>query len=139
MKRLFFDEKKCVGCQICQLVCAGTWQKVFNPLKANIRIEQTAWYGPFRARVCMQKPDAECVRACPTGALFVDRRKGLVRFDRKACDGCLLCVEACPHGAIFVNPDRREIFKCHLCGGGRIQQCVEACPTDALRVEEMPS
>ena len=137
MRYLAFDQEKCVGCQICQLVCSGTWQKVFNPLKAKLRIQTTGWYGQFKAHICRQKKDAECVKACPTGALYVDEKMGIVRFDRKQCDGCRLCVDACPYEAIFVHPDYEYIFRCDLCGGGKIQQCVEACPRDALNVKEV--
>jgi anaerobic carbon-monoxide dehydrogenase iron sulfur subunit len=137
MRYVHFDTDKCVGCQVCQLVCSGTWQKVFNPHKANLRIESTGWYGEFKAHICQQRADAECVKACPTGALYVDEKKGLVRLDLKKCDGCKLCVEACPYDAIFIHPDYDYIFKCDLCGGGKIQQCVDACPRDALRVEEV--
>jgi len=137
MRYIAFDEEKCVGCQTCQLVCSGTWQKVFNPLKANLRIEPTGWYGQFKANICRQKDDAECVKACPTGALYVDEKKGIVRFERKKCDGCQLCMDACPYEAIFVHPDYEYIFRCDLCGGGKIQKCVEACPRDALNIEEV--
>jgi Fe-S-cluster-containing dehydrogenase component len=137
MRYIHFDEDKCVGCQICQLVCSGTWQNVFNPLKARLRIAPTTWYGPFTAKVCRQRVDAECVQVCPPGALSVDANKGFVRFDRKKCDGCQICVRACPYSAIFVHPDDSIIYKCDLCGGGAVQQCVEACPREALRVKEV--
>jgi carbon-monoxide dehydrogenase iron sulfur subunit len=139
MRSIVLDEERCVGCGICQLVCSATWQKVFNPLKANLRIEHTGWYGQFKAVICRQKPDAECVEACPTGALYVDEKRGIVRFDTKKCDGCKLCVDACPYHAIFIHPDYEYIFKCDLCGGGSVQKCVVACPRDALRVEEAAS
>ena len=139
MKHISFDADRCVGCQICLLVCSGTWRKVFNPRKANLRVEQTEWYGQFRAHICLQKEDAECVTACPTGALYVDPIKGFVQFDRKKCDGCQICVNACPHDAIFVHPDDQQIYKCHLCGGGKVQQCVQACPVNALSLKETPS
>lgn len=51
MRHLAFDQEKCVGCQVYQLVCSGTWQRVFNPLKANLRIEQTGWYVQFNAHI----------------------------------------------------------------------------------------
>jgi Fe-S-cluster-containing dehydrogenase component len=136
MRYISFDADKCVGCQICQLVCSGTWQKVFNPLKANLRIEATGWYGQFRCHVCRQEHDAECVKACPTGALYLDDERGIVQFSRKKCDGCQMCVDACPYGAIFLHPDYEYIFKCNLCGGAKTQECVEACPRDALSLIE---
>jgi Fe-S-cluster-containing dehydrogenase component len=137
LRFLSFDPEKCVGCSVCQLVCSGTWQKVFNPYKAKIRIEPTGWYGHFEARVCRQGPQAECVAACPTGALYRDERRGVVAFDPKKCDGCKQCLGVCPYQAIFDWPDHPFIFKCDLCGGGKIQQCVEACPREALSVLEV--
>ena len=137
MRHISFDENRCVGCQICELVCSAFWQRAFNPLKAKIRITSTGWHGHFKANVCQQKADAECLSACPTGALWLDGKKGIIRFDRKKCDGCQLCVEACPYDAIFIHPDHDDIFKCDLCGGGSVQQCVEACPRQALRVIEV--
>jgi carbon-monoxide dehydrogenase iron sulfur subunit len=110
---------------------------VFNPLKANLRVEQSEWYGAFEASVCRQDPDGACIKACPTGAFYVDEKRGLIGFDKKKCDGCLLCVEACPYGAIFAHSDRVPIYKCDLCGGGKVQHCVAACPRGALRVEEV--
>ena len=137
LRYIAFDSNKCVGCQICQLVCSGTWQRVFNPLKANLRVEQSEWYGAFKGIICRQDPDAPCVKACPTGALFVDDKRGFIGFDKKKCDGCQRCVEPCPYGAIFTHPDHARIYKCNLCGGGKTQRCVEACPRGALSVEEV--
>jgi long-chain acyl-CoA synthetase len=137
IRYISFDADRCVGCQICQLACSGMWQKVFNPLKAKLRIEPTTWYGQFNGYVCRQKHDAKCVEVCSTGALFFDDKKGFVRFDHKKCDGCLICVDACFYHAIFVHPDNRTIYKCDLCGGGVVQQCVEACPRDALSVKKV--
>ena len=139
MRYVAFDVDKCVGCQICQLVCSGVWEKVFNPFKAKLRIEQTEWYGEFKAHICRHEDDPECVKVCPTGALYLDEKVQIVRLDREKCDGCGECIEACPYDAIFVHPDSEHVYKCDLCGGGKIQQCVEACPKDALHVEEVAS
>jgi Fe-S-cluster-containing dehydrogenase component len=137
LRYISFDQDRCVGCQICPLVCSGTWEKVFNPLKANLRIESTGWYGHFKAYICRQRNDADCVKACPTGALYPDDGKGIVRLDRNKCDGCKLCIDACPNDAIFEHPDCEYIFKCNLCGGGEVQRCVESCPRGALSVKEV--
>ena len=89
--------------------------------------------------MCRQEEDAECVKACPAGALRVDKKRKMVRFDEKKCDGCKACVEACPYGAIFLHPEYEYIFKCDLCGGGKTQLCVKNCPRDALSVKEVES
>ena len=132
MRYVRFDAERCVGCQICQLVCSGTWQKVFNPLKANMRIEPTGWYGQFKAHICRQKDDAECVEACPTGALYVDDKKGIVRFERKKCDGCQVCVEACPYGAISIDDDGKisvDLVMCRGCG-----TCNNVCRSQTIQL-----
>ena len=137
MRYIHFVKDRCVGCQNCQLVCSATWQKVFNPLKANLRVEQDDSYGPFTMRVCRQEADADCVKVCPTGALSIERQKGVVRFDEGRCNGCRDCVTACPYDAIFIHFDYPYIFKCDLCKGANLQQCVAACPRDALTVKEV--
>jgi Fe-S-cluster-containing dehydrogenase component len=137
LRYISFNADRCVGCKTCQLVCSAAWQKVFNPLKARLRIEQTHWYGPFRAAVCQQGEDAPCAKVCPTGALYVDEKKKLVQFDIRKCDGCKQCVDACPYDAIFIHPEYPYIFKCDLCGGGKNQLCVRNCPKEALSVKEV--
>ena len=134
---LSFDAERCVGCRTCQLVCSGTWMKVFNPMKARLRIESTEWYGQFEAHICRQHEHAPCVEVCPAGALTYNSKKRVVMFDPELCDGCGQCVDACPERAIFTHHDEERVFKFDLCGGGRVQQCVQACPRDALCVKEV--
>jgi Ni,Fe-hydrogenase III small subunit/ferredoxin len=47
---------------------------------------------------------AECVKACPTGAISVN---GGVKVDLGRCVFCPDCREACPHGAIQYSKDYR--------------------------------
>jgi len=75
MRPVLLDEERCVGCQICELVCFTTWQKVFNPLKSQIRIESMGWYGGFKTAVCRQEEDADCVKVCRTGGLHLDKKE----------------------------------------------------------------
>jgi aldehyde:ferredoxin oxidoreductase len=78
MRYIHFDKNRCVGCRNCQLICSGFWQKVFNPLKSNLRVEQDECYGPSSMHICRQEIDAECVKVCPTGALSIEQEKGFV-------------------------------------------------------------
>ena len=43
-----------------------------------------------------------CVTVCPSGALAVDQKNRLVKFDSAECTACELCVLACPPRAMEV-------------------------------------
>jgi len=127
MNVLSFDPERCVGCYICEEVCAETWFKTTDREKSSIRILDEGT-GPLKAVFCVQC--GECIDVCPTKALYRDR-KGIVRLRKKLCVGCLSCVGFCPYEAMFYHPDHLEPFKCIVCG-----QCVKECPADALSIVE---
>jgi len=70
------------------------------------------------------------MKACPTGAIFVDSNLGAKLVSASACVGCKACTTACPFGTIEFNPVSGKVDKCDLCGGD--PQCVAACPTGAI-------
>jgi Fe-S-cluster-containing hydrogenase component 2 len=123
MKVLSHDPELCVGCYTCEEVCAETWFKVADAEKSSIRIHDDG-DGPLSAVFCIQC--GECVKVCPTEALYHDRR-GIVRVRKNLCTSCLACVGFCPYGAMFWHPDLTEPFKCVSCG-----KCVAGCPAEAL-------
>jgi ferredoxin len=43
-----------------------------------------------------------CVTVCPSGALAVDHKNRMVKFDSAECTACELCVLACPPRAMEV-------------------------------------
>jgi len=43
-----------------------------------------------------------CVAVCPSGALVVDHKTRMVKFDSSECTACELCVLACPPRAMGV-------------------------------------
>ncbi|HTT26749.1 MAG TPA: NADH-quinone oxidoreductase subunit NuoB [Thermoplasmata archaeon] len=68
-----------------------------------------AWDGPPRTPVHSAgrcEGTGTCARACPTGAIEVDREPGTstVRLDYGKCLFCGLCVDACPSGAMTSVP-----------------------------------
>ncbi len=130
MKVLSYNPELCVGCHICEEVCAETWFKTPDAAKSSIVIRDEG-SGPLQATFCVQC--GECIAVCPTQALYRDKQ-GIVRLRKQLCVGCLSCVGFCPYLAMFYHPDLLEPFKCVACG-----QCVKECPADALALVEMPT
>ena len=123
------DPDKCVGCQVCEYICAFEKEKVFNPIKSRIRCVRIH---PFvnLAVTCRLCEDAPCVAACPRDALEQSEEKGVILIDEDKCNGCGWCIEACDYGAIQLHPETKKVFVCDLCDGQ--PQCVEWCPEEAL-------
>jgi len=151
VKRIVADPTRCLACRGCEIACAlahaGTEDLVVaiyeRAAMPRIYIESAGKLAvPLGCRHC---DDAPCVTVCPTGA--VSRRSDLepVLVDQGKCIGCAFCVEACPFGVIRVVPrgpseSGKAVIKCDLCvdrqAKGLEPACVEACPVDALALED---
>ena len=91
--------------------------------------------------------NGDCVRACPFGAMLIDKESRLAHVDFNKCTGCGKCVEACPRNLceLVVYPDSRPIvwvacsnkdkgaIVMKECGLGCIgcSKCRKVCPTEA--------
>lgn len=53
------DEKRCVGCWMCVMVCP------YSAIRPNIKTKI-----PVRCDKCKDKDEPACVKACPTGAII---------------------------------------------------------------------
>jgi NAD-dependent dihydropyrimidine dehydrogenase PreA subunit len=67
--------------------------------------------------------------------------EGFVIIDPEKCTGCGECAAACPYDSIYENEELGIYQKCtgcvHLLDNGYEQpRCVEACPRDALMIED---
>lgn len=120
----------CTGCRICEMICTFTHDKVFNALKARIRVTGIE---PFKAfpTTCQQCIKPKCADNCPTDAITRDA-DGVVRIDESLCSGCEVCIKDCPFGAISLHPDKGVAIKCDLCGGDPM--CVKWCPREVLKL-----
>lgn len=125
------EPSKCIGCSICEFVCAIEKAGEPNPMKSRIRVIHL---NPMFniAIACRFCEDAPCVRACPRDAIKQSEKGGILLIDETKCDGCVLCVQACPYGGMMLDPDKGVVIACDLCNGE--PKCVEFCPEEALKV-----
>lgn len=138
-KFLVFDPALCTGCGTCQMACSTLWNNgKASPELSRIHVSRDPFgvdddnYVP---NPCLQCVDAPCLKACPAGAIKIDRKSGTnARYvDEKLCKGLGRCVAACPYEQkrIAIDRERKKALKCHLCNGD--PQCVKWCPNGALR------
>lgn len=130
LRALSISVEKCVGCRICETVCAASHFKVNNPSKGAIRLTQffpkPGKNVPISCRLCGKPP---CVDSCPTKALG-KLDDGRIQVDTEKCIGCRACADSCPFGAIFFHTDFITPIICDLCDGD--PQCARYCPSGAI-------
>lgn len=141
MKRIYVDEKWCLGCHLCEYNCAYANSGEPDMVKAlknvtihpRIHIEEES--GVSFAVSCRHCTEPVCVKSCITGSLRVEN--GVVTFDREKCVGCYTCILVCPYGAITPSEDG-VVQKCELClkNAGGAPACVKGCPNQAIIYEE---
>ncbi|MEM2104219.1 MAG: 4Fe-4S dicluster domain-containing protein [Candidatus Bathyarchaeia archaeon] len=128
------DPEKCTGCGLCELVCAASKEKKFNPRLSRInavRIEPSF----FTAMTCRLCENPICVKCCPRHALKRDEKTGVILVDETRCDGCWWCTQVCEFGAIKLHPSKKTVVMCDLCGGEPL--CVKACYPKALELTSL--
>jgi protein NrfC len=146
---LLVDSKKCQGCLSCMMVCSMVHEGAAGLSSSRIQVMQNIlkkWPDDVKIAQCRQCGNPLCVKACPTGALYVDTANGNVRtIDESKCDSCMKCVTACPYSPkrIMWNPETKKAIKCDLClntpywkekgGPNGKQACVEICPQGVIK------
>lgn len=127
------DPDKCVGCQVCEYICAWNKEKAFNPLKSRIRVVRINQIVNLSVtcRLCENPP---CVAACPRRALTQSEDTGAISVDKDKCNGCGWCIEACDYGAIMIHPETKIVHVCDLCKEKGEPQCIKWCPEEALEL-----
>ena len=142
MKRVFVNEKWCLGCHLCEYNCAFANSGCDDMVKAlkgkdiypRIKVEgdDKITY----AVSCRHCTDPICVRSCISGALSKSE-DGMVSIDKNKCIGCLSCVLVCPYGAISQD-ETGAVQKCELClrNSCGSPACVAGCPNNAIVYEE---
>ena len=141
MKRVYADEKWCIGCHLCEYNCAFANSGKSDMVKAlknkpvfpRITVEEDNKI--TYAVSCRHCDDPICVKSCISGAL--SKENGVIKIDKNKCIGCLTCILVCPYGA--VSEGKNGIAqKCELCLENACGEpaCVKGCPNWALVYEE---
>ncbi|MFQ9128294.1 MAG: 4Fe-4S dicluster domain-containing protein [Butyricicoccaceae bacterium] len=141
MKRVYVNEKWCLGCHLCEYYCAFANSGKSSMVKAlkdhkiapRIRIEgATTSPSQYPAATA---PTRCASRAASRGALtIVD---GAVQIDSGKCVGCSHLHSVLPYGALSTSSEG-AIQKCELCAKNAFGQpmCVQGCPNKAIVYEE---
>jgi tetrathionate reductase subunit B len=154
MKVFTVDLARCVGCYNCQVACkdehcGNDWSPYARPqpqtghfwMKVNYEEKGTlpkvrVAYQPV---MCMHCDNPPCLASCPIEGAIYKRKDGLIVIDPKLCSGCRNCVHNCPYGVIYYNEESHIAQKCTGCAhlldrGWKEPRCVDACPTEALKL-----
>ncbi|MGE4266770.1 MAG: 4Fe-4S dicluster domain-containing protein [Deferribacterales bacterium] len=153
MKRILVTYEKCIGCKHCELACAVEHHPskslfgLVNDKKTQVNVKVLGideFTFPVSCRHC---DPANCLDACPSGAISRDAATGAVIIDSYLCKACAMCAMVCPFDAIAFKETHQSkfgrdvAFKCDLChekvGKGGKPACVEACKTGALIYADM--
>lgn len=141
MKRVYVNEKRCLGCRLCEYNCAFANSGLSDMFKLKgrkisprIRVEGDEKIN--FAVSCRHCVDPICVKSCIAGALSKDSN-GMVSIDHERCVGCRTCVLVCPYGAVAPD-DEGVITKCELCLKNSCGEpaCVKGCPNRAIVFED---
>jgi carbon-monoxide dehydrogenase iron sulfur subunit len=141
MKRVYVNEKWCLGCHLCEYYCAfaATNQKdmarALKDIKIRPRIKIEEKDGVSFAVSCRHCHEPLCVKGCITGALVI--AEGVISVNRDRCVSCYTCILSCPFGAVSPS-EEGPIEKCELCVKTKegTPSCVKGCPNNAIVFEE---
>jgi carbon-monoxide dehydrogenase iron sulfur subunit len=141
MKRVYVNEKWCLGCHLCEYYCAFArtnekdMARALKDIKIRPRIKIEQRDDVSFAVSCRHCDEPFCVKGCITGALsIVD---GVISIDSERCVSCYTCILSCPYGAVSPS-EEGPVEKCELCvktsDGSPV--CVKGCPNNAIVYEE---
>jgi carbon-monoxide dehydrogenase iron sulfur subunit len=135
------DPEKCTGCHQCELWCGSEIASVAKELPLSINEEpqpvpRVFVEGKPFALQCRQCEEAPCLDACPNGTMRKDPETGLIYVHEPTCIACWMCVMVCPFGVINPSSTFKVAIKCDRCRSMGYPICAEACPTNAIKVED---
>ncbi|MES2983539.1 MAG: DmsC/YnfH family molybdoenzyme membrane anchor subunit [Verrucomicrobiota bacterium] len=137
---------RCTGCKACVSACHSlnglddeeVWRDTGVLLGGN---EAPGWQQTVTT-ACHHCEDPGCMNGCPVGAYEKDADTGIVRHLDDQCIGCSYCILKCPYDVPKYSSKRGIVRKCDMChqrlAEGEAPACVQACPTEAIRIVTIP-
>lgn len=133
---------KCTSCKACVAACHSqngldedeSWRDVGLLLGGE---EEPGWQQTITT-ACHHCEDPECLNGCPVQAYEKSAETGIVRHLDDQCIGCSYCIFKCPFDVPKYSKKRGIVRKCDMChdrlAEGEAPACVQACPTEAIRI-----
>ena len=154
MKRVYVNEKWCLGCHLCEYYCAAAnsvdsfcasdaaaLTKALKGRKIYPRIQVEGDNDVSFAVSCRHCETPYCLKSCITGALHLE--DGVITCNTEKCVGCHTCILSCPYGCIVPGVNNAGethgvIQKCELCtnNSAKTPACVENYPNNAIVFED---
>lgn len=140
------DLDKCSGCKACVSACHSLnglddgemWRGVGLLISESPDTD----FKPIHQHVttaCHHCVEPGCADGCPVLAYEKDPVSGIVRHLDDQCIGCQYCVMKCPYEVPKYSAAKGIVRKCDMChnrlAAGEAPACVQACPTQAIRIE----
>ena len=133
---------RCTGCKACVSACHSlnglddeeAWRDTGLLLGGG---DAPGWQQTVTT-ACHHCEDPACMNGCPVGAYEKDADTGIVRHLDDQCIGCSYCILKCPYDVPKYSKKRGIVRKCDMChqrlAEGEAPACVQACPTEAIRI-----
>ena len=133
---------RCTGCKACVSACHSLNglddDEVWRDTGILLGGDDAPGWQQTVTTACHHCADPGCMNGCPVGAYEKDKDTGIVRHLDDQCIGCSYCILKCPYDVPKYPKKRGIVRKCDMChqrlAAGEAPACVQACPTEAIRI-----
>lgn len=139
VKVLKVDLDKCVGCKMCEVVCAAFHAmpkySSSTPAVSRIRVHRDELKGVF----IPVKGSFYAKAECPGRVLYLQDNTPMSAYRPEGWVVCSFCGASCPSRDLFKEPETGLPLKCDMCESDpplEEPMCVKWCFVDALTYEE---
>lgn len=134
---------RCTGCKACVSACHSLNGLDEHETWRDIGVIHSKGWQQTITTACHHCADPGCLGGCPVGAYEKEKDTGIVRHLDDQCIGCSYCILKCPYDVPKYSKKRGIVRKCDMCHQrlteGEAPACVQACPTEAIRIVKVSS